>query len=607
MSRRIVLCVLGAVAALGLTAPAGALADAVVTNGTGGQIIVTSGSQDAENLVISRQSTSLECNPQPTPCLQLANGPQRISDSATGCNQLIFNGNPFDIIVVCSPGSVTSIRLDLNDGDDFASVLDSVPPTTMNGGADDDNLSSASGSDTVLGGPDDDTISDDGGNDTLNGGDGNDLISLGGGNDDVAGGPGTDTVEMDSGDDTVHLDDLANDGPPGAAINIHSDIEIVDGGAGGDNLFGNTNANTLRGGSSNDLLDGGAGDDVLEGGSGADDQSGGPGEDRVVYSGTAAQTITLDDVRNDGAASELDNVHSDVEDVTAGAGNDQVVGSDAANVLDGGPNDDRLEGRGGIDTFIGGPGADAIFARDGLQEQIDCGSEADSGEADTIDLLTDCENVLLSSVLVPDGDGDGVAKPADCDDNNAAIHPGAVDVAENGIDEDCTGADAVNLDRDHDGFLRPTDCDDNNAAIHPGAVDIPGNNVDEDCSGGPSPFPLLPTAIGTLFDFGRVTVFTELILRQVRAGSTLRMTCSGKGCPFRTKTRKLTRSRRKQVIANPLRKARLRPGARFEVRVTKPATIGPVARLTVRLGKPPKRADLCIAPGAKKPSRCPAA
>jgi len=323
------MCVLSVVVAIALATPSGAFADSVVTNGTGGQIIVTSGSQDAENLVISRQSAALECNPLPTPCLQLANGPQKISDSATACNQLIFNGNPFDVIVVCSPGSVTSIRLDLNDGDDFANVLNSVPPTTMNGGAGDDNLSSANGGDTVLGGPDDDQISDDGGNDTLNGGDGNDLISLGG-DDDVIGGLGTDTVQMDSGDDTVHLDDIANDGPPGAAINIHSDIEIVDGSAGSDNLFGNARANTLLGGSGNDLLDGGAGDDVLEGGSGADDLSGGPAEDRVVYSGTAVQTITLDDVRNDGAVNELDNVHSDIEDVAAGAGNDQVVGSDAA-------------------------------------------------------------------------------------------------------------------------------------------------------------------------------------------------------------------------------------------------------------------------------------
>lgn len=41
-------------------------------------------------------------------------------------------------------------------------------------------------------------------------------------------------------------------------------------------------------------------------------------------------------------------------------------------------------------------------------------------------------------------------------------------------------------DRDHDGYstiLGGGDCDDGNAAIHPGAHDIPGNGVDENCSG----------------------------------------------------------------------------------------------------------------------------
>jgi Ca2+-binding RTX toxin-like protein len=176
MSRRIVLSVLGAVATIGLAAPAGALADTVVTNGTGGQIIVTSDSQDAENLVISRPSTSLECNPQPAPCLQLANAPQSIIDGASGCDQLIFNMIPLGTVVVCSPGSITSILLDLNDADDLASVSDSVPPTTMNGGAGDDSLNSASGSDALLGGPDDDRLEGGGGFDTFIGGAGADAI-----------------------------------------------------------------------------------------------------------------------------------------------------------------------------------------------------------------------------------------------------------------------------------------------------------------------------------------------------------------------------------------------------------------------------------------------
>ena len=318
-------------------------------------------------------------------------------------------------------------------------------------------------------------------------------------------------------------------------------------------MFGNAAANTLRGGSGNDIVDGGGGPDELEGGTGADDLIGGPDVDRVVYSDTAAQTITLDDVRDDGAAGELDNVHSDVEDVAAGRGDDIVVGSDAANGLDGGDGDDRLTGGGGGDAYVGGSGDDVLFARDGLAEHVDCGAQTDTGEADTIDTLVDCEGIAVSSALVPDVDGDGVSKASgDCNDENPAIRPGAVDIPENGVDEDCSGTDAVNLDRDGDGFLRPSDCNDADPRVHPGVVDIPGNTVDEDCSGGPAPFPVLDSTIGVTFTFSRsFTVFDTLTIRRVKAGSTLRMACSGRGCPFRTRTRKLTRNQRTLTLTRP--------------------------------------------------------
>jgi hypothetical protein len=93
----------------------------------------------------------------------------------------------------------------------------------------------------------------------------------------------------------------------------------------------------------------------------------------------------------------------------------------------------------------------------------------------------------ITATFVPrDDDGDGSNALTDCVDSNPAIHPGAPDVAHDGIDQDCAGGD--NLDGDGDGHPSNPgpDCDDGNSAVHPGAAEVAGDGIDENCDGPPN-------------------------------------------------------------------------------------------------------------------------
>ena len=62
-------------------------------------------------------------------------------------------------------------------------------------------------------------------------------------------------------------------------------------------------------------------------------------------------------------------------------------------------------------------------------------------------LDADNDGYYVSSILACSSPGAGYNQTAtvlgDCNDNNNAIHPGAVDICGNGIDEDCNGSDAI--------------------------------------------------------------------------------------------------------------------------------------------------------------------
>jgi len=162
------------------------------------------------------------------------------------------------------------------------------------------------------------------------------------------------------------------------------------------------------------------------------------------------------------------------------------------------------------------------------------------------------------------------------------------------------------IDCDGDGYPAAVDCNDANRTINPGARDIPGNAVDEDCSGTRAPYPRLDSSIYTLFRyFRRHTIVTEISIRTARKGSTIRLSCIGPRCPFRVKRRTVAKDVRRLNVTVYVKGKRLRPGARLEIRVTKPRTVGVVRRLAIRADKAPKQTDLCLRPGATRPARCP--
>ncbi|PKR28531.1 beta strand repeat-containing protein, partial [Stutzerimonas stutzeri] len=158
-------------------------------------------------------------------------------------------------------------------------------------------LAGGAGSDILQGGAGDDILRGGLGDDLLSGGAGDDVLAGDAGSDQLLGGEGFDTADYsaDTAGVTVNLE--AGVGVGGLAEgDTYDSIEGIVGGAGDDQLSGNTQANYLEGGAGEDFLSGGAGEDVLVGGLGDDVLSGGAGRDSFVWRvGDTGGTDTISD------------------------------------------------------------------------------------------------------------------------------------------------------------------------------------------------------------------------------------------------------------------------------------------------------------------------
>lgn len=286
------------------------------------------------------------------------------------------------------------------------------------------HLYGTEGADTLDGGGSDDQLWGYGGNDILLGGAGNDRIEGDAGNDSIDGGEGNDTLYGEEGDDTV-LGGAGNDS--------------VSGYLGNDSLDGGDGNDTLEGYDGNDILSGGAGDDTLYGERGSDvyRYAAGGGSDKVynydsfgdgqdydiieVGAGLSPADASLRRESNDliidftdhpgdsirlqwfFEVSSSNNYTYKVDEVRFADGtvwnvadlmrlsqlptdaSQEILGSELADVLDGGGGNDTLYGYAGNDTLTGGAGGDSLYGGDG-NDTLNAGEDGEpTGYSNSLD------------------------------------------------------------------------------------------------------------------------------------------------------------------------------------------------------------------------------
>jgi hypothetical protein len=178
------------------------------------------------------------------------------------------------------------------------------------------------------------------------------------------------------------------------------------------------------------------------------------------------------------------------------------------------------------------------------------------------------------------------------------------------VSVDFAPAPPPNHDADGDGYVGSAfggpDCDDANAATHPGAADVPHNGIDENCDGKDATYPVLAARATVKVAFHKTyTTITKLPVSGAPVGARVLLVCSTKkkGCgKLRSKALRVTSTKTLQ-LAKYVKKLKLKKNAKITVTVTTAGSIGTYTAITIRIQKPPTKKTLCLEPGATTPQK----
>lgn len=390
------------------------LAAIFIFQGSANAAIVTQGGNQiaiSDNLTQTTEVNDIE--------ITISSGYATITDysapitSEVGCSNLSTNVAICSIPAEPQDTSLHFINVSLGSGNDkFRGISsDIIIPRMVHiqGGGGDDNLSSGS---AQVSGPDSHTI-------IIYGNEGSDILTGNIYHDELFGGYGSDIISGMGGNDTLignlsGLTSLDNDilygGDGNDELLVDGGVDYAYGEEGDDYLSSwldpvNNDTDFLYGGNGSDYFDikPGVAKLTIDGGNGSDwvtlsysnntltpDFSGGAGYDSITYFSTFLSdlTITLDNTANDGITGDTGNIHSDVEVITGGSGNDSITGGSGNDLLLGSDGNDTLSGGSGTDSFSGGNGDDLIITNDLIPEDsISCGDGNDAARVDLIEYI----------------------------------------------------------------------------------------------------------------------------------------------------------------------------------------------------------------------------